>query len=140
MDIKDALNYASNHDLDLVEVAPNAKPVVCRVMDFGKYKYQQSKKVQKSKKHQKIIHVKEVKIRPGTEEHDYQFKLRHAQRFLTAGDKAKITVIFRGREFSHTHIGKKVLDRFAEDLSEIGVVEQQPKIEGRNMTMIVIPK
>lgn len=135
----DALELAKDKGLDLLEVAPNEKPPVCKIIDYGKYKYKQSKKSHDAKKKQKTIQVKEIKLRPKTEEHDYQFKVNHVRRFLTGGDKAKITLIFRGRELVHRHIGEKMLRRIAEDIKDIGSIEQEPKKEGRNLTMILIP-
>ena len=126
--------------LDLVEVSPDTSPPVCKIMDYGKYKYQLSKKVHDAKKHQRVIHVKEVKMRPGTEEHDYQFKLKNIQKFLTSGDKVKLTLIFKGREATHKHLGLKVLERVRDDTVELSVVEQPPKAEGRRMTMMLSPK
>ncbi len=126
--------------MDLVEVAPKATPPVCKIMDYGKYKYLQSKKLQEAKKKQTIIQIKEVKIRPKTEEHDYKFKLRHIKRFLGENNKAKITIMFRGREIAHSQLGLKVLERIIADTEEESVVEQTPKLEGRNMTMILAPR
>ena len=125
--------------LDLVEVASNAEPPVCRIMDFGKFKFEQSKKQQEARKKQKIIHVKEIKFRPGTDEGDYQVKLRNLIRFLEDGDKTKVTLRFRGREMAHQELGAKLLDRIEEDLSAYGVVEQRPKMEGRQMVMVLAP-
>jgi translation initiation factor IF-3 len=139
MDSKQALSEAEKAGLDLVEVAPNAKPPVCRIMDYGKYKYLMSKKAHESKKKQTIIHVKEVKLRVKTEEHDFQFKLRNAKRFLSAGDKVKVSIMFRGREITHTELGREMLRRVEEELREVGTVEQHPKLEGRNMTTIIAP-
>ncbi|MBI5814103.1 MAG: translation initiation factor IF-3 [Nitrospinae bacterium] len=138
--IEEALSQAYEAEMDLVEVSPNTVPPVCKIMDYGKFKYRQSKKAHDAKKKQKIIKVKEVKITPGTEEHDYQFKLAHAKRFLADGDKVKIAVFFRGREITHSELGLKVLKRFEEDLTEFCVVEQEPRQEGRNMHMVVAPK
>ncbi len=135
-----AVDLAKESELDLVEVAPGENPPVCKMMDYGKYQYKQNKKAQESKKKQKIIHVKEVKLRPKTEEHDYQFKLNHVNRFLSDGDKAKVTILFKGREIVHPSIGKKILDRIVEDTKEVADVEQLPKKEGRNMTLILTPK
>ena len=135
-----AQQYALEADLDLVEVAPNAKPPVCRVMDYGKYLFEESKKRQAAKKKQKQIQVKEVKFRPGTEEGDYQVKLRNLVRFLSEGDKAKITLRFRGREMAHQELGMKLLKRIEADLVEVGQVEQFPKMEGRQMVMVLAPK
>jgi len=138
--IEDALKAAEERSLDLVEVAPLAKPPVCKIMDFGKYKYEQSKKLAESRKHQKIIQVKEVKMRPATDEHDYQFKLNHMRRFLAQGDKVKVTIVFRGREMAHTDLGMVLLNRVAVEIAESGNVEQTPKQEGRAMMMIIAPK
>ena len=135
-----ALDLASESGLDLVEVSPNADPPVCRVMDFGKYQFEQNKKSQAAKKKQKQIHIKEVKFRPGTEEGDYQVKLRNLIRFLTHGDKAKITLRFRGREMAHQELGVKLLKRVQDDLEEYGTVEQFPKMEGRQLIMVMAPK
>ena len=140
MSLKEALALAAEANLDLVEVAPQANPPVCRVMDYGKYKYQQSKKQQEARRRQTVIQVKEVKVRPKIEEHDMGFKLRNTRRFLGDGDKVKISVIFRGREMAHTDRGYNLLARMAEALADVGVVEQHPKLEGRNLSMIVAPK
>jgi translation initiation factor IF-3 len=137
MTVQDAIQFAEEQGLDLVEVAPEARPPVCRVMDYGKYKYQQSKRLQQAKKKQKVISVKEIKLRPKTEEHDYQFKTQHVRRFLQDGHKTKVTVVFRGREMAHTELGRQMLDRVAADLQDIGVIEQTPRQEGRNMTMVL---
>jgi translation initiation factor IF-3 len=134
-----AKRIAEEAELDLVEVSPNAKPPVCRIMNYGKYKFEQSKKLQEAKKKQKQIQVKEVKFRPGTEEGDYQVKLRNLIRFLSDGDKTKITLRFRGREMVHQDLGFKLLDRIKEDLAEYGTVEQFPKMEGRQMVMTMAP-
>ena len=127
-------------NLDLVEVAPEARPPVCRIMDYGKFRYEQSKKAREAKKKQTVIELKEIKLRPKTEDHDFQFKARHAERFLQEGNKAKITMMFRGREMARMDRGKVVLDRFVEALKDVGVVEQPAKVEGRNMTLILAPK
>jgi translation initiation factor IF-3 len=127
-------------NLDLVEVAPEARPPVCRIMDYGKFRYEQSKKAREAKKKQTVIELKEIKLRPKTEEHDFQFKARHAERFLKEGNKAKITMMFRGREMVRMDRGKALLERFVEALKDAGVVEQPPKVEGRNMTLILAPK
>ena len=137
--VEKAMQVAEEVGLDLVEVAPNSKPPVCRIMDFGKFKFEQSKKQQEARKKQKIIHVKEIKFRPGTEEGDYQVKLRNLIRFLNDGDKAKVTLRFRGREMAHQQLGAKLLDRIEEDLAEYGTVEQRPKMEGRQMVMVLAP-
>ena len=125
---------------DLVEVAPNEKPPVCRIMDYGKYKYQQSKRLQQAKKKQKVISVKEIKLRPKTEEHDYQFKSQHVRRFLQDGHKAKVTVVFRGREMAHQELGMKILERIQQDTVEVAIVEQHAKREGRQLLMVLSPK
>jgi translation initiation factor IF-3 len=135
-----ALALASEAGLDLVEVSPTAEPPVCRVMDFGKYLFEQNKKAHSAKRKQKQIQVKEVKFRPGTEEGDYQVKLRNLIRFLTEGDKAKVTLRFRGREMAHQEIGRKLLNRVQTDLAEHAVVEQHPLMEGRQMVMVFSPK
>ena len=138
--IDQALQRAADVDLDLVEVSPNVEPPVCRIMDYGKYVFEENKKRQAAKKKQKQIQVKEVKFRPGTEEGDYQIKLRNLTRFLTDGDKAKVTLRFRGREMAHQELGMKLLKRVQADLIEIGQVEQFPKMEGRQMVMVLAPK
>ena len=140
MSIRDALAEAQNRQLDLVEIAPNAKPPVCRLMDYGKYRYEQQKRDKDARKKQKIVSVKEVKLRPKIEEHDFQVKLKNALKFLNDGDKVKITIMFRGRELMHVNLGKKVLDRMADELKEIAIVEREAKLEGRNMILIVAPK
>jgi len=138
--IQEALEAARSFSLDLVEVAPEAKPPVCRIMDYGKYRYEQSKKSREAKKKQTIIQVKEVKLRPKTEDHDFQFKAKHAERFLKEGNKTKVTMMFRGREMVHLDRGRVQLDRFAEALKDVAVIEQHPRLEGRNMVMILAPK
>jgi translation initiation factor IF-3 len=135
-----ALQTAYSQNLDLVEVAPEARPPVCRIMDYGKFRYEQSKKSREAKKKQTVIELKEIKLRPKTEEHDFQFKARHAERFLQEGNKAKITMMFRGREMARMDRGRVILDRFVETLKDVCVVEQAPKVEGRNMTLILAPK
>ncbi len=140
LSLKKALELAAHEELDLVEVAPNADPPVCRIMDFGKFKYQQNKRTQEAKKKQTVIQVKEVKVRPKTDEHDLQVKIRHIKRFLGQKDKAKVTILFRGREIAYTELGMKVLERVKEELKEDAVVEQPPKMEGRNMVMILAPR
>ena len=137
---QDAINMAQDRNLDLVEVAPNSNPPVCRVMDYSKFKYQQSKRAQEAKKKQKIIHVKEVKFRPNTDQHDYDFKLKNALRFLGAGDKVKILVFFRGREIVHRENGQKLLARVKETLGDMAVVEQEARQEGKTLCMIFAPK
>ncbi|MCL0045671.1 translation initiation factor IF-3, partial [Nitrospinaceae bacterium] len=137
---QEALNMAEEKDQDLVEVAPNSSPPVCRIMDYGKFKYQQSKRAHEAKKKQKIINVKEVKLRPNTDQHDYDFKLKNAFRFLESGDKVKVLVFFRGREIVHRENGQKLLVRVTEKLEDIAVVEQEAKQEGRTLCMIFAPK
>jgi translation initiation factor IF-3 len=139
MPLDDALNAAVEMDLDLVEVAAKSDPPVCRIMDYGRFKYQQSKKGQESKKKQAIIHLKEIKLRPKTDEHDFQFKVRHMERFLKEGNKVKVTMIFRGREIMHPDIGERILKRVVEWTKDFGIVEQAPKREGRIMFMILAP-
>ena len=135
-----ALELATTAGLDLVEVSPNAEPPVCRIMDYGKYLFEQNKKAQFARKKQKQIHIKEVKFRPGTDEGDYQVKLRNLIRFLTGGDKTKVTLRFRGREMAHQELGTKLLERVRKDLAEYGSVEQFPQMEGRQMIMVIAPK
>jgi translation initiation factor IF-3 len=131
---------AADAEMDLVEVSPTAEPPVCRIMDYGKFLFEQNKKAHSAKKKQKQIQIKEVKFRPGTDENDYQVKLRNLIRFLTEGDKAKVTLRFRGREMAHTELGRKLLDRLVIDLAEVGLVEQRPLMEGRQMVMVIGPK
>jgi translation initiation factor IF-3 len=138
--LHEALALAESQQLDLVEVSPTAVPPVCRIMDYGKFKYQQSKKLQEAKKKQVQVQVKEVKLRPKTDEHDILFKIKHVRRFLEEGNKAKITVVFRGREITHMNIGQNVLDRFMEDLKDVAIIEARPRMEGRSMFIIVAPK
>ncbi|HEQ98682.1 MAG TPA: translation initiation factor IF-3 [candidate division Zixibacteria bacterium] len=137
---REAVEKAYEKGLDLVEVSPNAKPPVCRILDFGKYKYEQSKKAKAAKKKQHTVQLKEMRYRPKIEEHDYNFKTRHVKEFLLQGFKVKVFVEFRGREMAHIEFGKKIMERLQEDLSEVAVVEQRPKMEGRNLIMIVMPK
>jgi translation initiation factor IF-3 len=131
---------AESQQLDLVEVSPTAVPPVCRIMDYGKFKYQQSKKLQEAKKKQVQVQLKEIKLRPKTDEHDMLFKIKNVRRFLEEGNKAKITLVFRGREITHMEYGQKALDRFVQDLEDVAVIEVRPKMEGRSMYMIVAPK
>jgi translation initiation factor IF-3 len=138
--IEEALESATKDGLDLVEVAPNSDPPVCRIMDYGKFVFEQNKKAQSAKRKQKQTHVKEVKFRPGTEEGDYQVKLRNLVRFLTQGDKTKVTLRFRGREMAHKELGLELLQRVQKDLDELGTVEQQPQLEGRQMIMVIAPR
>ena len=135
----DALRMADDMVLDLVEISPNAAPPVCKIMDFGKYKYEQQKRESEARKKQKIIEVKEVKFRPGTDTHDYEVKMRSVLKFLEKGDKVKITLRFRGREMAHQDLGRELLHRVAEDVKEYGKVENMPKMEGRQMTMMIGP-
>jgi translation initiation factor IF-3 len=137
---EEALSVAREQGLDLVEVAPTANPPVCRIMDYGKHKYKASKKAHEAKKKQKIIHVKEVKFRPNTDQHDFDFKLRNVQRFLENGDKAKVVIFFKGREIVHREFGMRVLQRVAEATEDTAVIEQQAKQEGRTLVMILAPK
>lgn len=137
---REAMSKAEDADLDLVEIAPQASPPVCKIMDYGKYKYHEQKKQHEAKLKQKQIQVKEVKFRPGTDENDYQVKLRNLVRFLGEGDKAKVTLRFRGREMAHQEFGLDLLKRVEGDLAELGVVEQFPKLEGRQMIMVLAPK
>ncbi len=136
----DALAKAEELDVDLVEIAPTAQPPVCRLMDYGKFKYQEQKKAHEAKLKQHIIQVKEVKFRPGTDDGDYGVKLRNLQRFLEEGDKAKVTLRFRGREMAHQDIGMRMLEKLRNDLEAVAQVEQMPKLEGRQMIMILGPK
>jgi len=141
--IAEALNIAREASRDLVEVSPNASPPVCRIMDYGKFKYEQSKKTYQAKKKKhvpRVTHIKEIKVRPKTEEHDLQFKIRHIKKFLEHGDKAKITLIFRGREITHPERGQEVMNRIAEEIEDVGTVENPAKLEGRNMIMLLAPK
>ena len=140
MSLASGIELAKDVGLDLVEVAPTAEPPVCRVMDFGKYLFEQNKKAQSAKRKQKHVHVKEIKFRPGTDEGDYQIKLRKLMEFLEFGDKTKITLRFRGREMAHQELGAELLARVREDLKDYGVIEQMPQIEGRQMIMVMAPK
>lgn len=140
LSVKEALRLAQEKNLDLVEVAPSAKPPVCRIQDYGKFKYQQSKREKEARKKQKIISVKEVKLRPNIEDNDFNTKLKNAVRFLKDGDKVKATIMFRGREMSHPELGKVLLDKLAEQVRDISNVEKPAKLEGKNMIMILTPK
>ncbi len=137
---EEALSMAEDRGMDLVEVAANSNPPVCRIMDYGKHKYKASKTAHEAKKNQKIVHVKEVKFRPNTDQHDFDFKLKHVQRFLENGDKAKVVIFFKGREIVHREFGQKVLERVAEQTEDIAVIEQTAKQEGRTLVMILAPK
>ncbi|MBO7081270.1 MAG: translation initiation factor IF-3 [Neisseriaceae bacterium] len=138
--LQEALNMADEAEVDLVEIAPTAKPPVCKIMDFGKYKYEQAKKRDEARKKQKQIQIKEIKFRPGTDDGDYNIKVRNIRRFLTDGDKVKVTLRFRGREMAHQHLGAQLLKRVEEELIEEAQVEQFPKMEGRQMVMMLAPK
>jgi translation initiation factor IF-3 len=137
---REALEIAKDRGYDLVEVSPNARPPVCRIMDYGKYKYEQSKKAKKAKKKQHIMHIKEVKMRPKIEPHDYDFKMNHARRFLEHANKVKFSLLFRGREVTHPDIGLRILNRVAEELSDIATVEAPPKKERMSMIMVLCPR
>jgi translation initiation factor IF-3 len=137
MDLNSALQAADEQGLDLVEVSPTAKPPVCRIMDYGKYKYQQSKRAAEAKKKQVRVEIKEVKMRPKTDEHDYLFKVKNARRFLGDGNKVKVTIMFRGREVTHPEFGRRILERVAKDLEDIGHVESYPRMAGRFMSMVI---
>lgn len=137
MSVPEALKLAEEAGLDLVEVSPNADPPVCKILDYGKYKYEQQKKAAEARKKQKTIDVKEVKIRPGIEDHDYQVKMRNARRFLEDGDKVKVTMRFRGREMAHQDIGMDLLNRMIEELADVGKVDLPPKMEGRQVIMVL---
>ncbi len=140
MTLEEALAASDESDLDLVEIAPQADPPVCRLMDYGKFLFQENKKKQSARKKQQQVHVKEVKFRPGTGEGDYQTKLRNLIRFLTHGDRAKVTMWFRGREMAHQELGRQMLERVEQDLAEYAKVEQEPRLEGRQMVMMLAPK
>lgn len=140
MTLHEAISLAEEKGLDLVEVAPNGHPPVCRIMNYGKYRYEQQKRDKEAKKKQKVFQIKEVKLRPNIEDHDFFVKLKNAQRFLLDGNKVKVTIMFRGREMTHPELGQDVLDRFAKELGDSIVREKPPKMEGRNMTMIIAPK
>ena len=140
MATRDALRMAEEQHLDLVEVAPKAKPPVCRIMDFGKYRYEQQKRDKEAKKKQKVITIKEVKLRPNIEQHDFDVKLKNALRFVQEGNKVKVTIMFRGRELSHPELGREVLQRVAAELKDTVSIERDAKLEGKNMIMILAPK
>lgn len=140
LEIEEAMRHAEDLGLDLVEVSPNSDPPVCRIMDYGQFKYQQSKRQHEAKKHQKVIHLKEIKLRPKTEEHDFKFKLKHAIEFVEAGDKVKVTIMFRGREMSHQDLGRRLMDKFVAQIDEIASIESPPKMEGRTLSLILAPK
>ena len=139
MQLKQAIQIAKDEGLDLIEISPNANPPVCKIMDMGKYKYDLQKKANQAKKKQKIVSLKEIKLRPGTEIHDYNFKIKNAKKFISKGDKVKFTVKFKGREMQHVELGKDLMKRIIEDTKDIGKVETHPKFEGRQMIMIIQP-
>ena len=139
LNTKEAIDIAKQEGLDLIEISPNANPPVCKIIDIGKYRYDLQKKASKAKKKQKIVNLKEIKLRPVTKIHDYNFKIKNAQKFLEKGDKVKFTVRFKGREMQHTHLGKQLMDRIINDTSALGKVETQPKFEGRQIIMIIQP-
>lgn len=138
--LAEALDYADRLNLDLVEVAPMANPPVCKVMDYGKYRYEQEQKAKEARKRQTVISIKEIKLRPKIDDHDFQTKKSHVERFLRKGDKVKLTIMFRGRELVHPHLGERLLRRMAEELADIGEIESQPSLDGRNMVMMLAPK
>jgi len=140
MPIKEALDLAAKAGLDLVEISPTASPPVCRIMDYGKFRYQQSKKIQDARKSQTTIQIKEIRLRPKTEEHDLEVKIRHIKKFLQQNDKVKITMMFRGREISYADLGKKVMEKLRDALMDVGVIETHPRLEGRSMIMVIVPK
>ena len=135
----EAVSIAKNQGLDLIEIAPNAKPPVCKIMDMGKYKYDAQKKANLAKKKQKIISLKEIKMRPVTETHDYEFKVKNAKKFISKGDKVKFTIRFKGRELQHSHLGNELMGKIKEDMKDIGRVELQPKFDGKQMIMVIQP-
>ena len=139
MQLKKAIEQAKHEDLDLIEISPNTNPPVCKIMDIGKYKYDLQKKANQAKKKQKIVSLKEIKLRPGTETHDYNFKIKNAKKFINKGDKVKFTVKFKGREMQHTELGKELMNRIIEEIKDIAKVESQPKFEGKQMVMIIQP-
>ena len=139
INIQEAISIAQKENLDLIEIAPNAKPPVCKIMDMGKYKYDQQKKLNKAKKKQKKIELKEIKLRPVTEVHDYTFKIKNAQKFISKGDKVKFTIKFKGREMQHTNLGNQLMEKIKLDMQSIGKVELQPKFEGKQMIMVIQP-
>ena len=139
LNLQDAINRAKEEGLDLIEIAPNAKPPVCKIMDMGKYKYDAQKKANKAKKKQKKIEIKEIKLRPVTEIHDYTFKIKNAQKFLSKGDKVKFTIKFKGRELQHSNLGDELMQKIKTDMEKLGKVELQPKFDGKQMIMIIQP-
>ena len=139
LNLQEAISKAKDENLDLIEIAPNARPPVCKIMDMGKYKYDQQKKLNKAKKKQKKIELKEIKLRPVTEVHDYTFKIKNAQKFLSKGDKVKFTIRFKGREMQHTKLGNDLMEKIKLDMETIGKVELQPKFDGKQMIMVIQP-
>ncbi len=139
LSIEQAMSTAQNLGLDLVEISPLAKPPVCKIMDYGKYKYDQKKKASESRKKQVVVHIKEIKLRPKTEEHDYEFKVRNIKRFLENADKCKVTMVFRGREMAHRELGQRILERVLKDVKDQGIIEQAPRMEGRQLYMLLAP-
>ena len=140
MATKDAQRISAERGLDLVEIAPQAKPPVCKIMDYGKYRFDQIKREKETKKNQKVVEIKEVKLRPNIEDHDFETKARNGEKFLKSGNKVKVTIMFRGREITHPELGKELCERMAERLGDVSSVEKAAKVEGRNMTMILVPK
>ncbi|MBR5329036.1 MAG: translation initiation factor IF-3 [Firmicutes bacterium] len=140
MATKDAQRISAERGLDLVEIAPQAKPPVCKIMDYGKYRFDQIKREKETKKNQKVVEIKEVKLRPNIEDHDFETKARNGEKFLKSGNKVKVTIMFRGREITHPELGKELCERMAERLADVSSVEKAAKVEGRNMTMILVPK
>ena len=139
INLNDAINRARDEGLDLIEIAPNAKPPVCKIMDMGKYKYDAQKKANLAKKKQKIVSLKEIKMRPVTETHDYEFKVKNAKKFIAKGDKVKFTIRFKGRELQHSHLGNELMGKIKEDMKDIGKVELHPKFDGKQMIMVIQP-
>tara|TARA_B100000029_G_scaffold453529_1_gene479386 strand:+ start:29 stop:574 length:546 start_codon:yes stop_codon:yes gene_type:complete len=139
LNLSEAISKAKDEGLDLIEIAPNARPPVCKIMDMGKFKYDQQKKANKAKKKQRKIELKEIKLRPVTEVHDYTFKIKNAQKFLSKGDKVKFTIRFKGRELQHSHLGNDLMDKIKQDMQKLGRVELQPKFDGRQMIMVIQP-
>ena len=139
LNLQEAISKAKNEGLDLIEIAPNVRPPVCKIMDIGKYKYDLQKKTSKAKKNQKKVLLKEIKLRPVTEVHDYTFKIKNAQKFLSKGDKVKFTIKFRGRELQHTNLGNELMNKIKVDMENVGKIELQPKFEGKQMIMVVQP-
>ena len=140
MSSREANALAQERHLDLVEISPQARPPVCKILDYGKYRYEQQKREKEARKNQKVFEIKEVKLRPGIEDHDFGVKFKNAARFLEDGNKVKVTIMFRGREMSHPELGEALLNKMAEELGDTAIVEKKPKIEGRNMTMVIAPK